>query len=141
MFEVDINFLAVLAAAVVSIVIGSLWYSPLLFGKKWIELSGICKGQVDEAKKAGMGKYYAMAFVNSFIIATLLAYFIELTAVADLVEAAIMGAAAALGFSATTLLSSVIWEKKPFALYLINTGHYLVSYVLMSVIVTLITYR
>jgi len=34
MVEVSINYLAVLIAAIISMVIGSLWYSPLLFGLK-----------------------------------------------------------------------------------------------------------
>lgn len=36
---VDINYLAVIAAGVASMVVGSLWYGPL-FGRKWVALSG-----------------------------------------------------------------------------------------------------
>lgn len=35
----DIHWLAVLAAATATMVLGALWYSPLLFGKLWVKLS------------------------------------------------------------------------------------------------------
>lgn len=38
---VSINYLAVVVAAVVSMGLGAFWYSPLGFGKMWMNLSGI----------------------------------------------------------------------------------------------------
>ena len=46
-----VNYLAVLVAAIVSMVIGGLWYSPLLFGNVWMKLSGITQKDVEKAKK------------------------------------------------------------------------------------------
>ena len=45
-----INYLAVVVAAIAWFVVGSLWYSPLLFGKMWMELSGITPGAMAEMK-------------------------------------------------------------------------------------------
>lgn len=36
----DIHWLAVLAAATATMVLGALWYSPLLFGKLWVKAHG-----------------------------------------------------------------------------------------------------
>ncbi len=46
---VDINYWAVLVAAVVSMVIGALWYSPVLFGKLWMKYSGLSDKKLAEA--------------------------------------------------------------------------------------------
>ena len=35
--SVDINWWAVLAAAVINMVIGAIWYSPSGFGKPWMK--------------------------------------------------------------------------------------------------------
>ena len=37
MYEIHVNYIAILVAAVVSFFIGALWYSPLLFAKRWIK--------------------------------------------------------------------------------------------------------
>ncbi len=129
MFEVDINFIAVVAAAVLAMVIGALWYSPLLFGKN-----------MKDCEKPTLIKRLA-AFFNCLVVALVLAYFIELTAVADITEAAILAAAIWLGFIATTLISGVIWGKETLKVHLIVAGYYLVSYVAMSILITWITYR
>ncbi len=45
-----INFLALIAATVAKGMLGWLWYSPLLFLKAWMRLTGITDAQM----KAGM---------------------------------------------------------------------------------------
>ena len=51
---VSINYLAVLVAAIASIVLGFVWYGPL-FGKTWTQLMGFDKKKMDDMKKKGMG--------------------------------------------------------------------------------------
>ena len=47
---------------------------------------------------------------------------------------AVLGLWVWLGFLATSMLGSVLWDGKPFALYLINVAHYLVVLVVMGAI-------
>jgi hypothetical protein len=58
--------LAVVVAAIVSMVIGGLWYGPL-FGKMWVELSGMTEEKVATAKAKGMWKSYLIMFIGSLI--------------------------------------------------------------------------
>lgn len=39
--DFNVNYLPIVVAAVVSMVLGGLWYSPLLFGKIWMNLQGL----------------------------------------------------------------------------------------------------
>ena len=48
---VEVNYVAVLAAAIASFVIGALWYSPMLFGKMWMKLSNVSGKEVKKAKR------------------------------------------------------------------------------------------
>ena len=54
-----VNYLAVLAAGIVIFVLGGLWYSPVLFAKKWIAL----QGRTEEQMRAQAASY-AMALFS-----------------------------------------------------------------------------
>jgi hypothetical protein len=78
-----IKLLPVLVAAVATMVIGFLWYSPALFARPWMLAMGYDpndKAKLDEMRK-GAGKIYAIAFVASLVSAFVLAKIIELTTV------------------------------------------------------------
>ena len=60
----DVNYLAVVVAAISSFVLGGLWYSPVLFGKAWMRESGF-----DESKAGHPGKVFGLAFIFSLIAA------------------------------------------------------------------------
>ncbi|MEK6839528.1 MAG: DUF1761 domain-containing protein [Nanoarchaeota archaeon] len=137
MIQPDINLLAVLVAAIATIIIGSLWYSPLLFGKIWMRLNGTTQKQMQEAKKKSMGMLYFIAFITSLVTAYVLAHFMTYVEVTTLSGALQFGFWVWLGFFATTQLGMVLWDNKPFKLYLLNTLHYLVSLLVMSMILGL----
>jgi hypothetical protein len=69
----EINYLAVVAAAVSTFLIGGLWYSPLLFYKPWMKANGFGDNDV----KGGEGKIFGFAFLLSLVMAANLAAFLE----------------------------------------------------------------
>ena len=123
---VSINYLAVLVTAVISMVIGFLWYGPL-FGKVWMQLMKIDKKKMEEAKKKGMAKSYIIMFIGLIIMNYILAHFVSYAQAKTAVEGMQLGFWIWLGFIATVMLSSVLWEGRPVKLYLINVAHYLVA--------------
>ena len=131
---VTINYLAVLVAAVASMVIGMAWYSPFLFGKMWMQLSGITEAKIKEAKKKGMAQSYVMAFVGSLVMSYVLAHFVQYAGATDVMGGLMAGFWAWLGFIATVLLGSVLWEGKPVKLYVLNIAEYLVALLVMGAI-------
>ena len=131
--QVTINYLAVLVAAIASMVIGFLWYGPL-FGKQWIQFMDFDKKKINEAKKKGMGKIYALAFLTALIMSYVLAHFVDYVEAMTIADGAVLGFWLWIGFFATTQIGSVLWEGKPVKLYLINTLHYLVALAVMAVI-------
>mgnify|MGYP001579531602 CR=1 FL=1 len=129
--QVSVNYLAVLAAAVASMVVGFIWYGPL-FGKLWISLMNFDKKKMQEAQKKGMGKTYALAFLTSLIMSYVLAQFVGYVQAATIAEGTVLAFWLWLGFFATTQLGMVMWEGKPVKLYLLNTLHYLVTLGVMA---------
>jgi len=55
-----INYLAAVAAAISTFVIGGLWYSPLLFHHAWARANGFTEADL---AKGGAGKIFGVAFV------------------------------------------------------------------------------
>ena len=72
MSEFQINHLAVGAAALATIFIGALWYSPLLFGDLWANAHGFSKEQLREtagrAFIVSLFCYLVMAFVLTVLV-------------------------------------------------------------------------
>ena len=69
-----INYLAVLVAGIVIFVLGGLWYSPVLFAKRWIALQGrTVEQEKAQAAAANMPLMYASAFITGLLIAWTLA--------------------------------------------------------------------
>jgi hypothetical protein len=130
-----IDLISVIAASVVGMIIGMSWYSTMLFGKEWMKLSGITPAKAKQSKKKGMGKSIGLGFIAGIVMAYVIAYFIDVLAITTYYEAAAVAAMAWLGFIATSMLNSVLWEGKPTKLYLINISHQLVSTVAMSAVI------
>lgn len=131
-----INFLAVFVAAAATMVLGFLWYSPILFARPWTRLMGIApddKAKLAEMQK-GAGKLYGMSFVASLVSAIVLAKIISVTTVITIPYGMKVGFAVWLGFVATVQLTGSLFSKQPFKLFLINTGYQLVCYLAMGAI-------
>jgi hypothetical protein len=125
----QINFLAVIAAALSMFVIGGLWYSPLLFAKAWQRAAGIS----DEALQRGSAPLiFGLAFVLSLMMAANLAFF--LAGVDDLGAALGYSIAAGLGWAAFGLSVVALFERRPLAYHLINGGYLTTAFVVMGLI-------
>jgi Protein of unknown function (DUF1761) len=133
-----VNFLAVLVAAIVIFVLGGLWYSPLLFAKKWIALQGRTEEQERaQAAAANMPVMYISAFACSLIIALVMAHImVHMASIMPVgaVHGAFFGFMAWLGFAAPTSYATAIFSGKPKQLWLIDTSYNLVSFLLAGLI-------
>jgi len=131
-----VNLWSVLAAAVSSMILGFLWYSPLLFAKPWTLAMGYDpndKAKMEEMRK-GAGKLYGITFIASLISAFVLAKIIDVTTVNSALYGMKIGFAVWLGFVTTVQLTSTLFKKRPIKLYLIDTGYQLVCYLVMGAI-------
>jgi Protein of unknown function (DUF1761) len=127
----EINYLAVVVATVAAFVVGAMWYSPLLFGKAYIELRALSPGAA--AKKPPAGEMLG-EFVRYLVVAFVLAHFVVRLGVVDWMGAMQLALFVWVGFQAMLLMGAVIHEKMPWKLYAIHAGDALVKTLLMTVI-------
>lgn len=133
-----INYWAILASMVSSVLIGFVWYGPL-FGKKWMALSGIVMPDKKPALSE-MLKPIVISLVGAFFMALTLAHSIAFSN-AFLGTDGVMAAMQAafwnwLGFMVPVSLSMVAWEEKPWTLFLIHAGYWLALVGAMATILT-----
>lgn len=140
-----INYLAVLVAGIVIFVLGGLWYSPVLFAKRWIALQGrTVEQEKAQAAAANMPVLYASAFITGLLIAWTLALILahigrdptmaEAGGVVSVAHGALIGFMCWLGFAATTSYATAIFSGKPKQLWFIDTTYNLVSFVLAGIV-------
>ncbi|NUN11978.1 DUF1761 domain-containing protein [Candidatus Micrarchaeota archaeon] len=135
MVVVETNIIAILGAAIASFVVGMIWYSPFLFGKEWMKLSGY-KDQKDMQKGAmkSMGISFIAAIVTAFVLDHILQTYETTT-----IDMAVQGAFWVwLGFTTTVQLTHVLFQKQHFKLYLINTSHQLASLIVMAIVLIIL---
>jgi hypothetical protein len=125
-----INWLAVLAAAISTFVLGGLWYSPALFGRAWMSVNRLNQ---EDLAKSNMVKIFGLAFVFALVMAANLAAFL-----AEPKTTASWGATAGFlaGFGWVTLGIATIslFERRSLKYVLINGGYMTVSFVVMGLI-------
>jgi hypothetical protein len=132
--QVDINLLAVLIAAILNMLIGWLWYSPLLFGKVW--LAAIGKSQ-EEIKQSSTGPLYVINTIASLVTAYVLAHIVDYAAATTAATGAQTGFWVWLGFVAMTLLPVYLFEMRPKKLYFIYVTYQLISFIVMGVVLAI----
>lgn len=132
----SINLVAVLIAAVLSFMLGALWYSDLLFGKMWrqdVEMT-------DEKMAAGnpaliMGVSFVMILIMAFALAAL---FTQLAGPIDLMFGITRGFAVGMGFVATSMAVNIMYQGKPLRLLAIDAGYQVLFLTLMGAVLALI---
>ena len=130
MEDLYINHLAVFVCAILNLVLGALWYSPILFYKAWLKETGLTDEQLNKSNPL---KTYGLTFVFSLVISYNLAFFLG-----DAGTTALWGATSGFlaGFGWATLIFAIIsfFEKRSWKYILINGGFITLYFTLIGFI-------
>jgi hypothetical protein len=122
---VDINWLAVIVAAAINMIVGALWYSNRLVAREWMKLVGKKAEDMDKMRsQAGPG--YAIAAVGALIQTWVLAHFVQYTGATTFWRGLVTGFWLWLAFVGVTLAVGLIFEGRSWHLWKINAGYFLV---------------
>lgn len=116
---IGVSWLAVIAGAIVSFLLGWLWYSPKLFGTKWAEGSRV---QMNAADKMPMD---AMATQGLGLL--LMSWFVGVTAVSSALSTVILATVAftVLQFSGNSFSGKTTYAR------CVDAGYWIVCLVIM----------
>ncbi len=128
----EVNFLAVVAAAVATMVLGGIWYGPL-FGRLWMKAHGYTPDRLEEMKK-GMGKAYGLSFLCYLVMATVISILIAWIGAANVWTGLCVAFYCWLGFVATVGLTAHLFSDRKPATYFIDVAYQLVYILAMGAI-------
>lgn len=133
--NVQVNYLAVLLAAVSSMVVGSIWYAKPVMGKTWQKLVKLD----DKKMKSGAAKALALTFILSLLTAYILAHvaylsnqFFDHTFFQDAVVTSVWLWA---GLTAARMVTHDLFEQRPSKLTLMNVVHEFITLVIMGAVI------
>lgn len=126
----NVNWWAVLAAAVSTFMLGGLWYSPGLFGRAWMAANGLTEADLG---KGNMAKIFGLSFVFSLLMSANLAMFLA-DPKTDMAWGATAGFLAGFGWVALGIAIVALFERRSWKYILINGGYMTVAFVLMGLI-------
>ncbi len=136
MEAITVNYLAIVAGAVISMIIGAIWYGPL-FGKKWMEINGVDPSDEEAKQKMqkSAGPLYAVQFALTLFQVFVLAHLVADTKLAGGIERSlwIWGA-----FVIPTLAGAVMWTNETsrykWARFRIQGGYQLILFIVFGLL-------
>lgn len=153
------NFLAVLVASLVTLLVGFVWYNPKVFGTIWMNETGMTE---EKAQQGNMFKIFGLTIFNSFLISFMLSGMVihqtgALGMIGGEVEKALPSYAAFMadygnafrsyqhgalhgfmvGFLFVLPITAVnaLFEQKSWKYILVNAGYWIVSLMIMGAII------
>lgn len=130
MENIYLNHWAIFSCAVVNLMLGALWYSPLMFYKPWLQANQLTE---DDLKKVNPAKVYGITFVLAWLISYNLAFFLG-DAQTDAMWGMTAGFLAGIGFSAFIFTIISLFEQRSWSYILINGGYITVYFTLIGLI-------
>jgi hypothetical protein len=134
----SINLVPVVIAGVINMVLGALWYSPLVIGKIWMRSMGKTEEEIKQGiSSASMGITYVVNTIASLVFAYVLAHIVKFTSTTDFAGGVMIGFWVWLGFVVTTVIPGYLYENRPKLLYFLFIFYQLISICLMGGIIAI----
>lgn len=130
MLEFQVHWPMLLAAALLRQAMGLAWYSPLLFGGRWGALCGVPQAEM----RRRLWRVLPLEILAGFVIAFVLEQVLNLAGAIDWVMGLVVGVLLWLGFSAAATPNQVLYARRPWRLWLIDSLFCLASFTAMSVL-------
>jgi hypothetical protein len=128
----QINWLAVLVAALAYFFLGALWYT-VLFGKQWRSYNSVVMNTPDAKKGA------TTIMIASFILMLICAFGLSLIVTRLFLSGwqvgLKLGLLTGICFAATAVSISYLYEKRPLGLHLINIGYNIAGNIIAAIII------
>ncbi len=132
MLTFHVNWLAVTVSAVANMLIGAVWYGA--WAEPWLKGVGMTREQAEQDQR---WQDYAIAFLNSLLMAFFLANVLTWSGAGGVVGGLLMGFFMWLGFNGFSFAANHAFEGRSLTLWFINAGIYLVGLLVMGVILGL----
>lgn len=125
----NVNWLAVLAGAVIYMMVGGVWYGPIA-GKAWLDEMGLTMEEIQE--KGHQSSVYIKSFVAAIVMSTGLGVILYNPGNENWVEGALVGLGVSVFIVGGATFPNYAFEEKSFRHFLIHLGNVTVAMVLIG---------
>jgi hypothetical protein len=130
-----INYIAVLLATLSSMIVGSIWYTPKVFGNYWMKKSGVTpSGNAKDAIRP-IVVTLIVSFITAWVLAGAVWISFEFYGGSFLVNALLTAAILWAGFTAARFITHDQFDNRAPGLTLLNSAHELVTVLVMALII------
>lgn len=133
--DVQVSWLAVLLAAVSSMVVGMIWYAKPVFGASWMKLVKLDEKKAKEGSMQAIAVAFAMSLITAYVLAhvTYLSHsFFGNSYMQDALTTAFW---LWLGISAARVFTHDAFEQRPMVLSVMTAGNQLATLLGMGLII------
>lgn len=136
--DVQVNWLAVVLATVSTMIVGSIWYAPKVFGNKWLRLIGKDPKDMQGSATGPIITTFVVSFISAYVLAHVAYLSNSFFHHSFLYDAVMTGFWLWLGFVAARLITHDAFEMRPKALTVLNVTHEFITITVMAVIIGLL---
>lgn len=128
------NIWAVIVCIVLQMVLGALWYSPVLFGNIWLKL---VDRKSEEISRSEGNKAMSFSIIPAAITIFALSFLISIANATSVIDALIIGTVAAIGLIGMSAANLILFEDRSVKLTILNVGYPMVSLNIAAIIMVL----
>ena len=132
--SIHLSLIGIILAVISAMVIGFLWYSPALFGKKWMEIIGLSSAEMKKKSGTVMVELLLVSLVTAYVLSLFIAYTHGYIGGSWLKAGIVASLLAWVGFAATTIFAHGLFEPRDKKVLYINTGNRLATLLAMGLI-------
>lgn len=131
----ETNYIAVVLATLSSMVIGSIWYTPRVFGNYWMKKAGITpSGNAKDALRPILVTVL-VSFITSWVLAGAAYISYDFYGGSFLVNSVVTGIVLWGGFTAARFITHDAFDGRPTGLTVLNVAHEFVTILVMALII------
>ena len=134
MGETHVNYLAILVAAIINIIVGAIWYGPMLFAKQWMAWNTM---SAEDMKKVNPGPLYVQSFVATLVTYFVLALILRNMNTTSAVEGMKTAFMLWLGFITTVQFTANLFSSKKIQSYFLDTAYQLVTMLMAGIVLSI----
>jgi len=130
-----INYIAVVLATLSSMVVGSIWYTPKVFGNYWMKKAGVTpSGNAKDAVRPILVTL-VVSFITAWVLAGAVWISYSFSGGSFLVNSMLTASILWAGFTAARFITHDQFDTRPVGLTVLNSAHELVTVLVMAVII------
>ncbi len=128
--------LQIVAAGLVPLIVGALWYHPSMFGTLWMSLKRVTPEMAERSARQSLRAALITVLLGIFA-ATMLLYIDNAFRIDTYVHAVFASFCTWLAFVVPASMQRVLWDHVPLSLFCIETGEWLATLTLMNIVLVL----